>query len=278
MKKLILLAAVLATIAVPTQSKAHSGSYSYYTFSAPAVNGSALASDVIDARELESLVITVSAVTADRVATVSCLAADKTTALYSFPTVTAAVAGVAKQYILIYPDAVVPATAPTGTTIWNVALCPYMQVSLASAAGTGQLDIIGRRQQVAAQVSRCPSSTDRSLAYCYESGSVTAGAAIASPVMDTRRFESLTILVEATTTGRALVLSCTDSSGTSLFDFASFTVTAANKYLLNVRPDSATPGTEPTNVTHFPVQLCRYMKASIAAAGAASAKLATYLR
>jgi hypothetical protein len=86
------------------------------------------------------------------------------------------------------------------------------------------------------------------------------------------------VLVEATTTNRALVLSCTNSAGTSQFDFASFTVTAANKYLHTIRADSPTPGTEPTNVTHYPLEPCRYMKATIAAAGAASAKLAVYVR
>jgi hypothetical protein len=278
MKKISILAAILIALA-PALASAHSYSYSTYTYTGTATSGNALASDVVDARELESLDIVGSVATADRAITVTCLAVDKTTVLFTLPTVTAVAAGQAKQRILINPDATVPGTAPTGTTIWNIPLCPWMQVNMASAAGTAQLDIMGRRQQVAAQTSRCARyAIDRSQPDCYESGSVTAGAALTAGVMDTRRAEALTVIVEATTTNRTLVVSCTDSTGTSLFDFASLTVTAGSKFMQVFRPDSPTPGSEPTGVTHFPLNLCRYMTATIAAAGAASAKLATYLR
>jgi hypothetical protein len=88
----------------------------------------------------------------------------------------------------------------------------------------------------------------------------------------------MTVIVEATTTGRALVVSCVDSDGTALFNFASLTVTAGQKFMRVFRPYTTVPGTEPTNVLHIPIHLCRYMKASVAAAGAASAKLAAYVR
>jgi len=276
MKKLFRsMIAVLAFI--PVLALAHTGAYSTYTWTGTAGSGVALTSEVIDARDLESLSIVASVATADRAITVSCLAADKSTALFSYPAVTAVAAGQAQVNILINPDSVVPGTAPTGVTIWNVSLCPIMQVSMASAAGTAQLDIMGRRQQTGAMVSKCP-TLNRTDPTCYESGAVAAGAALATGVIDTRRGESVTFLTEATTTNRALVVSCTDSAGTVLFNFASVTVTAGSKFLLHYRPDSATPGTEPTGVTHYPVNLCRYMKGTIAAAGAASAKLASYMR
>jgi hypothetical protein len=264
MKKILMLLAFL-----PAFVLAHSGQYVAYTYTATATSGNALTGEVFDARELESLVIVGSVVTADRAITVSCLASDGTTSLFAFPAVTAVAAGQAKQMILIRPDATVPGTAPTGTTVWNISLCPKMQVTMASAAGTARLDVVGRRQQ----------SNMRTQKIAYESGSVTAGAALSSGVLDVRRVESAVFLVEATTTNRTLVVSCVTSDGaTSLFDFASFTVTAGSKYLHNYRQDSPTPGSEPTGVTHFPIELCQYMRASIAAAGAASAKLAAYVR
>lgn len=265
MKKLI-LSLFIALFAI--QAVADSGAYTAYTYTGSATSGNALTSDTVDARDLESLTIVGSAATADRTMTVNCLAADGSTVLFAYPAITLAFATAPKKVININPKATVPATPPTNTTVWNTSLCPKMNVVLASAAGAATLDIIGRREQVAASVQVAS----------YESGSVTGGAALASGTFDTRRVESMMILVEATTTNRALVIACTDSTGTSLFDFASFTVTAANKYLHLLRWDSATPGTEPTNVTHYPVELCRYMKATIAAAGAASAKLAVYTR
>jgi hypothetical protein len=264
MRKIAVLIAALCALPV----LADSGAYSYYTYTNTATSGNALTSEVVDARDLENLTIVGQVATADRAITVNCLANDGATVLFAYPAITAAFATAPKKVIQIRPDGNVPGTPPTNTTVWNTTLCPKMNVVMASAAGTAQLDIMGRRQQVNANVQ----------VSSYESGSVIAGAALASGTIDTRRVESMVILVEATTTNRALVISCTNSAGTSLFDFASFTVTAANKYLHQIRPDSPTPGSEPTNVTHYPLELCRYMKATVAAAGAASAKLAVYTR
>lgn len=277
MKKKLFRSLIAALAFVPLFAFAHSGAYSTYTWSGTAGSGVALTSEVIDTRDLESLSVVASVATADRAVTVSCLAADRTTALFSFPAVTAAAAGQAQINLFIRPDVSVPGTAPTGVTVWNVSLCPLMQVSMASAAGTAKLELVGRRQQVNAVVSKCGASV-RTDPTCYESGSVGAGAALSTGVIDTRRGEGLTFLAEATTTNRALVVSCTDSAGTVLFSFASVTITAGSKFMLHYRPDSPTPGTEATGITHYPVSLCRYMKGTIAAAGAASAKLASYLR
>lgn len=264
MKKLIAVLALLFA----TSALAHSGAYVTYTNSGTFVSGAAYDSGVIDTRDLESLVVVADADTADRALVVNCLANDQSTVLFAFPTVTAAVAGQDKVVISLRPDSIVPGTAPTGVTYYNVNLCRYMSVTAASAAGAGTIQITGRRNQVGASV----------VTSYYESGSVTAGAALATPVFDLRRAQSVTFLVEATTTNRALIVSCTNAAGTVLFSYASLTVTAGSKYLRNYRPDSPTPGSEPTGVVHFPVELCPYMKATVAAAGAASAKLSAYVR
>lgn len=265
MKKLF---AFLAALAFAGPAFAGTGEYSYYTYTGTAGSGAALTSDVIDASQLESLTIVGSVATADRDITVSCLASDSSTILFSYPAVTAASAGQAKQMIIMSPEQTVPASPATGVTYYSVDLCPKMKVVMASAAGTAQLDIIGRREQVAARV----------VTQQYESGSVGSGGALATPIFDTRRAGSMTIVTEATTTPRTLVVSCTDSAGTSLFDFPSLTVTAGSKFVRFFRPYTVVPGSEPTGVLHIPVHLCRYMKASIAATGVASAKLAAYIR
>ncbi len=267
----LLLLALLA----PALALGHSGSYVSYSKSWSTSDGTAVTSDVIDARDLESLTIASSAVTTNRSLTVSCIAADGTTALFSFPAITVT-AATGPAYVVWNPHAVVMAAAPTGVVYYATNLCPKVQASLAAAgAAAARIDITGRRQQVAASVQ----------VLAYESGSVIAGAAISSGVIDTRRVDSLMILVEATTTGRALVLSCTDSAGTALFSFASFTVTAGSKFLnqyrINSLPTLSTDlvaVSEVTGVLHVPAPPCNYMKADVAAAGAASAKLAVYAR
>jgi hypothetical protein len=108
---------------------------------------------------------------------------------------------------------------------------------------------------------------------------VTAGAALTSGVIDTSTLEHLQVIVEATTTNRALVVTCLAADGTtSIFDFASLTVTAGSKYMRTFRLDAPIPGSEPTGVVHLPFELCAKMQATVAAAGAASAKLAVYGR
>jgi hypothetical protein len=267
MKKLMILAAALAAF-LPTLSLAHSGEYVSYEWasSVTTTSGVALNSLVIDTSDLESLTFDVEATTSTRTMTVSCLAADKTTALFSFPALTVTAGSKFRQEYRA--DTVIPSSLPTGVTLYNVPLCRYMQAAMPAVNGTAKLNVIGRRQQVAASV----------ITNFYESGSITAGAALTTGVIDTSRARSITVIAEATTTNRTLVVSCTDSAGTSLFDYASLTVTAGSQFMRVVRADSSVPGSEPTNVVHLPVTPCRWMTATIAAAGAASAKVAAYVR
>ncbi len=113
----------------------------------------------------------------------------------------------------------------------------------------------------------------------YESGSVASGGALSSGVLDMSSYSSAQVLVEATTTNRTLVANCVAKDGSTIpFKYASFTVTAGSKFMLTYRPDSPIPGTEPTGVTHIPVEPCPKMSWTIAATGSASAKLAVYAR
>lgn len=278
MKKFLIVAAALVAFAVPSVSRAHAGAYVAYEWvdSVTTTSGVALSSPVIDARDLESLIFEAEAATSTRSLVISCMAVDGTTSLFDFAAVT--ITAGSKFSVQMRPDLTVPASAPTGTTYLSVSPCPKVKASMAAVNGTAKLTVQGRRQQVAARVIKACPTADRTQPACYESGSVTAGAALTTGVIDTRRGEALQVLVEATTTNRALVVSCTDSAGTILYSYPSLTVTAGSKYLQTYNPETKVPGSEPTGVTHVPVELCSYMKADVAATGAASAKLAAYLR
>lgn len=289
----------------------------------------------VKSRQLDSLTILASATgtSSDRVLTISCLAKDNTTVLYSFPTVAVAanakVAVVMRANLRQDPDYIIPwkasttyrlgeratndsgkvyevitagasaasggptgvtaditdnaahwkyvavaGASPTGITYLNVTPCPRVKASMAAiSAGAGitaNLSIYGRR---------AAAGLTRQYSVDYESGSVGSGAALSSGLITTSKLESLQILTEATTTGRTLVVSCMSRDGVNiLFSLANVTVAASNKYLLTYRLDANVPSTEAANVTHIPLELCPLMKASIAATGAASAKLAVYGR
>ena len=223
---------------------------------------------------LDSLTILAKAVgtSSDRVLTLACLAKDGTTALFTYPTV--AVAANGKVMVVLRANVTVPATAPTGVTYLPLA-CPTVKISMAAiTAGAGitaDLAVYGRK--IVAERGASPFKN------LYESGSVGSGGALSSGVLDASRYDQLTVLTEATTTNRTLVVSCMSKDGVnSLFDFASLTVTAGAKFMRVFRTDAPIPGTEPTNVLHIPVDLCPKMQATIAATGSASAKLAVYAR
>jgi hypothetical protein len=151
-------------------------------------------------------------------------------------------------------------------------LCPRVKASMAAvAAGAGvtaKLAVYGYATE----------GRTKPVRYQYESGSVGSGAALSTGVIDAARLETLVVLAEASDTNRALVVSCLAKDGTtSLFDFPSLTVVAGSKYLREFR-FGPLPQVEPVGIVHIPVNLCPRMKASIAAAGAAAAKLAAYGR
>lgn len=270
MKKLI-LALVVAVLAMPALAQYRVAAYQWE--GTAGIDGAAITSAVIDTGKYDALTIVGTAATTDRAIQISCIAKDGTTALFTYADVAIAVATQAKVLVQVRPDVTVPGTAPTGVTYISTTLCPRMKVTIPSVtggAGVGATLAITARQN--------PNAT-KPVRYQYESGSVTAGAALTTGVIDTAKLENLQVIVEATTTNRTLVVSCMAKDGTTAnFDFASLTVTAGSKFMRTFRADAPIPGSEPTGVVHIPVDLCPKMKASIAAAGAASAKLAAYGR
>lgn len=168
--------------------------------------------------------------------------------------------------------AVAGVAAPTGVTYLDVSPCNKVRASMAAvSAGPAVNAFLG-------VYGRARPGFVRPISSFYESGSVASGAALSRTVNATR-LESIQVLVEATTTNRALVASCMAANGTTtLFSFPSHTITQGQKYLLTYRFDSAVPLGEVTNVKHVPVEVCPIMKFAIAATGAASAKLAVYGR
>lgn len=168
--------------------------------------------------------------------------------------------------------AVAGVAVPTGITYLDVSPCAKVKVSMAAVtAGTDVNAFLG-------VYGRARTGFTRPISSFYESGSVAAGAAL-SRTVNTTRLESIQVLVEATTTSRALVASCMAANGTTIiYSFPSFTITQGQKYLLTYRFDSPVPLGEVTNVKHVPVEVCPIMKFAIAATGAASAKLAVYGR
>lgn len=124
-----------------------------------------------------------------------------------------------------------------------------------------------------------PSQPSYMLKVNYEK-TVAAGAVINTGVIDFSRVTSLEVLVDNSAGGssRALTISWLAADKTTVLFTQAVTVTNGTRALIFVNKNAAIPSSEPTGVTHINVDPGKYMKFSLAAAGAAAGTVAIYGR